>query len=342
MTEDYENFLYEGEDAARREEARPFSHEEMLTCEECLRANPPTRPRCLYCGAALPQVDAALVESRRPTIKQPEKWEEGYNVIHYGEPKVSDELLREAAGLLRLGRAELKRILEARVPLPLAHLRSREDARIVEERLRNLGLQVLVASDREIGVEGENRRRARALEFRDDELVAYAAGSDSVWRARWSDILLLVTGRLIVRRVETEERPKRGASEVLEAREMLAGDLLLLDIYSNSSEGVWRVVSDSFDFSCLKERKALVAAQNFSKLLEALKERAPRALLNDSYSRMRQALAPVWLPEERTESRGLRRGRPGRFNVEAVMTTDNEAQFTRYSRLLHYFSLRGV
>jgi hypothetical protein len=145
-----------------------------------------------------------------------------------------------------------------------------------------------------------------------------------------------------MRRVEMEEKRKRGASEIVEARETVAGDVLLLDIYTRAAPGAWRVASDSFDFSCLKERKGLIASQNFYALVATLKERAQGAVVDDSYDQVRQALAPVWLPEERTESRGLRRERPGRFNVEAVMTTDNEAQFTRYSRLLHYFSLRGI
>src|SRR6188508_585482 len=36
-------------------ESRPrsFTPAEMITCDSCLRANPPTRQICLYCGASL-------------------------------------------------------------------------------------------------------------------------------------------------------------------------------------------------------------------------------------------------------------------------------------------------
>jgi hypothetical protein len=337
VPDDYENFLPEVEDAARREEVRPFLHDEMLTCDACLRANPPTRLNCLYCGARLPvsEQSAAL---RRPSLRQPEKWEEGYNVILNKRPRATDELLKETVSLLRLEREEAKRILEAAEPLPLARVHSPEEARIIEERLGSCGLSLIVVPDSELMMKDENRKRTRAFDFAGDAVTAYAAGGNETWRAEWSEMVLLVTGRLVVRRIEFEERRKSGGSEMVEARELM-GDVLLLDLYTKARDGGWRVASDSFDFSCLKERKGLVAAQNFEVLIEVLRERAPQMMVDDSYNRSRHALASVWPPEERTESKGLRRERPGRFNVEAVMTSDNEAQFTRYSRLRHFLKL---
>lgn len=340
MPEDYENFLPETEDATHLDEARPFRHEEMVTCAECLRANPPTRSSCFYCSARLPLADGVASRRRRLTIRRPEKWEEGYNVIlRERVPEASTELLTEVASLLKLEREAARRILESEKPLPLARVDSPEEARLVAERLGSSGLSALVISDRELMLRDENRRRARAFDFEDAGLVGYASGSHEEWRADWADILLLVTGRLITRRVELEERRKTRGSEAVEAREMM-GDVLLLDLYTKEGDGGWRVASDSFDFSCLKERKALVASQNFATLLEVIRERAPAVIVDDSYNSLRHALGSVWPPEERTES-GLRRERPGRFNLEAVMTSDNETQFTRYSRLRHYLLLRA-
>lgn len=338
MPEEHEKILPESGVAERLEDARPFSHEEMVTCEECLRANPPTRLACLYCGAKLPLPEAAA-HLRRPTLRPPEKWEEGFNVILLEGAAATEELLQEVASLLRLEREEAGRILEAAEPLPLARLNSLEEARLVEERLRACDLQVLVVSDTDLMMKDENRKRVRAFDFSDDALVAYVAGSSELLRAEWSDVLLLVKGRIIVRRVETEERRKGSRGEIMQAREM-AGDLLAFDLYTKGAVGVWRVASDSFDFSCLGARKSLIAAQNFAALIEALRERANHLMLDDSYDNFRQALAPVWPPEERTESRGLRRERPGRFNTEAVMTSDNETQFTRYSRSRYFLKLR--
>src|SRR5947209_2187413 len=72
--------LLPGTDEVTGTVARGFAPDQMVTCEECLRANPPTRATCLYCAAPLPrtQENAALL---RPTLRRLEKWERGFNVI---------------------------------------------------------------------------------------------------------------------------------------------------------------------------------------------------------------------------------------------------------------------
>jgi hypothetical protein len=57
---------------------------------------------------------------------------------------------------------------------------------------------------------------------------------------------------------------------------------------------------------------------------------------------VRHALGAVWTLEQRTEAQGWRRERPGRYSTEAVTTSDNESQFTRYSRLRYYLKQRDA
>jgi hypothetical protein len=45
-----------------------FSHQQMVRCDDCLRANPPTRVTCLYCGYALPQTEASVALAK-PTLR---------------------------------------------------------------------------------------------------------------------------------------------------------------------------------------------------------------------------------------------------------------------------------
>ncbi|MBD0326562.1 MAG: hypothetical protein ICV68_09020, partial [Pyrinomonadaceae bacterium] len=176
----------------------------------------------------------------------------------------------------------------------------------------------------------------RTLELTTDALIAHPAGSNEILRASWDEITLLLMGRTIMRQIEVEERRgRRAENEITETRELSADDAVL-DIYSSVSEGSWRIVAGSFDFSCLNEKKSLLVAQNFARLLEELRGRARRAEYDDSYARVRHALAAVWPLEQQTESRGWRRGGPGRYSTEVVTITDNESQFTRYSRLRHY------
>jgi len=339
-----------GADGARvPEAARPFAPEQMVACEECLRANPPTRMACLYCGRQLPRTPQAAA-LRRPTLKKLEEWEQGFNVVTLaraaGAP--TSEAAEEAASLLRLDVGGLKEVFTAGRAMPLARASSADEAWLVVERLRELGLSTEVFPD-----EGVARRpaRARAFEFEEDAIVCRAGPEAEPRRVPWAEVVLLVRGRVVSRRVEVAERKRglTGRSEMVEARE-LASDEAVLDVYTSFGEGraarAWeeaglRVMANGFDYSCLGGEKGLLAAQNFQTLCAALRERAPSAVSDEEYARLRPLLADVWPSAERTESLGLRRERPGRFNTESVTTVSNEGQFTRYARLRHLLVLRA-
>lgn len=313
-------------------ETARFSHEQLVACDECLRANPPTRLKCLYCGASLPETDESRA-LRRPTLRRLEEWESGFNVVSlpraWGASKTA--AVEGVASFLNLEKAALSSIASADRALPLARASSLEEASFILERLKASGFEALVIADEELAC-ATPPRRARSLVI-DDEFVVH--GSDgSTTRLNWSHVVLLVTGRTHTRRVEVEERQKSlGARrEVAETREF-SDDEQVLDIYASDDSRGWRVSSKSFDYSCLGSEKALLVAENFRTLSRRLRERAVDATFDDGYSKFRHLLSAVWPAEEREESGGLRRERPGKFNAETVTVVNNEMQFTRYSRL---------
>jgi hypothetical protein len=329
-----------GEDVAAdlRAEPRGFAPDEMVRCEECLRANPPTRATCLYCASALPVTEQSAI-LQRPTLRRLENWEQGFNCILMPDEQaasLSEQGLGEAASLLRLTIEDARRIFESQEPLPLARAANKSEASLIERRLKELGLEVLTIADEELAVETKPPRRIRALELTADALVAWPTGSNDVLRASWHDVGLFVAGRIIVRQVEVEERPGRRAEKEIVATRELSADDALLDIYSIAEEGNWRIIAGNFDFSCLGQEKSLLVAGNFTRLLMNLRERAAQAAFDDSYLRLRHALNAAWPLEQQTKSRGWRRDGPGRVRTEEVTTSDNELQFTRYSRLLYY------
>jgi hypothetical protein len=333
-----EDFFLSEEDAARlRTEQRGFAPDQMVRCEKCLRANPPTRTSCLYCAATLPVTEHSA-RLRKPTLRPLERWEQGFNsiLIPRSNARPDEGCLNEIASLLRLSLDEVRRIVEGGEPLPIARAAAAEEAQLIERSLQALGLEVLTVSDDELALETQPPRRMRTLELAEDVLVAWPAGSNETLRASWDEITLLLTGRTVTRQVEVEERRgRRAENEITETRELSTDDAVL-DIYASGFGGNWRILASSFDFSCLNEKKSLLVAQNFVKLLEELRGRASRAEYDDSYARVRHALKAIWPLEQQTESRGWRRGGPGRYSTEVVTTTDNESQFTRYSRLRHY------
>jgi hypothetical protein len=200
-------------------------------------------------------------------------------------------------------------------------------------------MRAFVVADSELGIVDAAPMRARALELTESSLVASPSGGGESSRIAWAEIKLLVVGRLFVREIEVEERKGRGVeNEILDARE-LSADEAVLDIYTAQDENRWRIAADNFDFSCLGSDKKLIAAQNFSTLVETLRARATDAAYDDAYNRVRHALMAAWPLEQQTESRGWRRKRPGQVSTEATTRIDNETQFNRYSRLRCYLQL---
>ncbi|HEV2882483.1 MAG TPA: hypothetical protein VGX24_14485 [Pyrinomonadaceae bacterium] len=338
-----------GEDAGMTFAPRAFAPAEMVACDACLRGNPPTRMNCLYCGAALP-APAAGVDLRRPTLRPLEAWEQGFNVVlpwTEDEPcELSVDNLTEAAALLHLEAGQLREIWDARTHLPLARAATRDEAALVERKLRALGWRVEVVADEALGVETDPPKRIRKLEIGTDALAGWTSAEGESARVAWESVTLLVAGRIARKRIEVEERRgggrRRGAeSDVVETREFHE-DESALDLYFADSIVNWRIMAENFDYTCLGAAKGLTAAENFKRLVETLGQRAPRAVYDDSYRSARHYLKFAWPLAEQTEAGSLKRIAPGRYNAEAVTSMTNETQFTRYGRLLQYFRLREL
>lgn len=310
-------------------EPQGFTPEQMITCDECLRANPPTRLNCMYCSVPLPMTESSA-RLRKPILRRPEKHQLGYNTIYLpcGQD-FSAEAIVEAAALLKLKEPELKRILAEGVPLPLARTASREEAALILDRLQALGFRVVTLVD-----EG-TIKRVKSMAFDETELVINPQANDAVV-VPWSNIMLLLPARIIEKRVEVKEvKSRRAENEILDASEFFS-DETVLDIYLSTHSETWRVSSSGFDFSCLGSEKALVANENMTRLQRRLVSQATNARFDDSYNRLRPVLNLVWEPEQETKSSGWRRERPGKLSLGMATINSNESQFTRYSRLVYY------
>jgi hypothetical protein len=337
--DEFQAFDQPGVSSGEPEATRPFAHAEMVACDVCLRANPPTRISCLYCGATLPATEqsAAL---RRPTLKKLEEWERGFNVVLLPRAGVSlkPDAVEEAAALLRLDASRLAEVIASGRALPVARAASTEEAELVTSRLGTLGLDTEILTDEVLTRAPE---RVRALDFEEGALICWQGPDAAPQRLSLDEVALLVEGRIVERRGEVVERRTRfgSRSEVVESRE-LASDELVLDIYAAGEGCGFRIMSGGFDYSCLGARKGLLTAENFRKLVGTLRELAKAAEFDDGYTRLRPLLADVWPPAEHTASLGFT-GAGGRVNTGAVTTVSNEAQFTRYARLLQSLSTRA-
>ena len=313
-------------------EPQGFAPEQMIRCEECLRANPPTRINCLYCSVPLPVTESSA-RLRKPILRPTEKHELGYNtiVLPSGAALPADGVC-DAAAFLKLKDEDLARLMAERVPVPVARTPSREEAEVISDRLQELGFRVVTLRD-----EGAVTR-VRSLSFDDAEFTINPGRAKNEANSSWSNIILLLPGRLIEKRVEVKEvKARRAENEILDTSELFS-DEAVIDLYLSGYAETWRISANGFDFSCLEAEKTLLANENFTRLQRLLVTRAINARFDDSYNRLRPLLDLVWGPQQETKSSGWRRERPGKLSLGMATIRSNESQFTRYSRLLHYLA----
>jgi len=323
-------------------EIQAFPAEQMVRCEECLRANPPTRVNCIYCGVALPVTEKSA-RLQKPALRRLEKWEHGFNsiLVPATERRLSPEALAEASDLLKLASSDLQRILSAGMPLPLARAATEGEAALISERLAELGLETFTIPDEQLN-SNERMPRIRSAKLGKTGITGCHSSGAPGFDVLFNEIALLVRGRLFVRRVEvTERKSRRAEDQIVDASEFFT-DATVLDIHAGSKNASWRIEAGNFDFSVLGSRKGLIAGENLNKLIELIREHAPDVELDDSYTSVRQALEPVWPNEQRSEAIGWQRQRPGKYSTTGATESSNENQFTRYSRLRHYLKLNPL
>jgi hypothetical protein len=132
-----------------------------------------------------------------------------------------------------------------------------------------------------------------------------------------------------------QKRGRGSARQIVDSTQATT-DEEVLDIYTAARDGGWRVLSNNFDFSCLGDKKGLIAIENFNVFKRLVCERATAAEFNDAYKRVRRQLELIWPSEQQTSSGGWHRERAGKYTTSDVAITSNESQFTRYSRLCYF------
>jgi len=308
-----------------------FKPDELIHCQKCSRTNPPNRLKCLYCGAEL-EISAETAANFKPNLRKLESWESGFNLISTPkDEKVSAEAVAQAAKIIGLDKEVLQKIFDAGKPLPAVRCETAREAGILQNRLREIGLETSIVADEKLAAENLPKR-LRGLEFQDDKILLILFNNDEVEEISAADLNLIVTGAIFQKAVEATEARKKGESKILDATET-ASDESLIDIYTKNNPNGYRILTKGFDFSCLGAEKGILARENIKKLVAKLQTAAPNAKLIDDYLALRNILGEVWEIEQRKDSQGLTRQRFGKFDLSNVSTSNNLQQFTKYSRL---------
>jgi len=284
----------------------------------------------MYCGTPL-HTSAASPEVE-PSPDQDTGEAKHYVVAWSGEGRsIDDSDIAQLATRFLVNDEELRVAFSTGAPLPLTSTPSEDEVDRIISDLKGVGLESAAVSSADLKTDVAHIN-IRAFEFADSSITAISKFGRQRLAADLSDIQLVVTGRLLVHRVEVDERRSRSAVKPLDRREFTQ-DQSVIDVYLRSANAPWRIIVNDFDFSCLGEHKGLTAFDNVKALIELLKESTP-AEVNDSYARLRPILTGLW-PLQDTASQGRsRRPRAGRHEFSTVTASDNEAQFNNYSRLV--------
>jgi len=247
--------------------------------------------------------------------------------------------LAETAIVLGLKTTDVEIAIGLDRPVPLARTATIEEARTLADRLFSLGLRVDIFKEDALNLDLPIKP-VRALAFTAGGLAATILRGETI-SIEWDELVLIVVGRLVVKRVETEERRRRGSAKPLDSRSLFS-DEPVMDLYASSDEVSFRIRSGSFDFSCLGTEKSVTAFENFTKLLNLLNQRAPRVEVDDAHRSLRAVLESIWPLAPQTSKGEWRRSGTGRVDVSTVTTLDNEIQFNSYSRVRQQVKLRQV
>jgi hypothetical protein len=259
---------------------------------------------------------------------------EGYLVVVTpgADLKLGESIVSSAAGLLGLSDSNLKSVFNIHAATPVARLRSIEETDRLRTQLKLFQIESITVPEHLLQL-NRNSRQMRALILTDESVTGVGSGNNRV-RSSWDKIRLIVQGRLFSQRTETEEHKRGRRMRLVEKREMSSDDSVL-DIYAANDEVNWRIRGSNFDFSCLGAAKRSTAFENFTLLVQLLRDRIA-APFDDAYVQSRQLLNVVWPLENRITKQHGNRTRVRKFDLATITTTENEGQFTRYSRLRHH------
>jgi hypothetical protein len=293
--------------------------------------NPPTRTNCIYCGSEFDLSEEQLAKIK-PVIRKIEQHEPGYNLIFVPVGvEISEEVFNEAAEMLRLDPGQAKEILRSDEALPLARVAGENEASIVTDKLQAAGIEIIRIADEELAP-GEPPKRLRGIEFLGGA-VSPILFNPAEGSAPGAEVELIVTGTVVRREISSSEKKARGGeNRVLDSMET-GTDERIVDVYLKGDRGGYRIRTNGFDFSCLGSSKRLLVTENLPLLVMKFREEFPDAAFVDSYKAVRILLNEAWPVEEVSSSQGFERKGFGGFARLRSVATDNESQFTRFSKM---------
>lgn len=313
-----------------RSEEIGFAPEKMTVCGKCGRSNPPTRATCFYCSFKL-EVSEEFADRVKLNLRKLENWEKGFNVVMLPVENENAAAAAELSKMLSIENDFFLQMVRSRRPLPVARVESEGEVEAIMMAFSKHGLECRLLSDTDLDHDNPPSR-LRWLEFGDGSIILQPFNTVSEVKLSAADLDLVVTGRIFASKIETsQKRKKRKTTTTSESQ--TSSDEKVIDLYSKGNAAGWRIPAHGFDFSCLGGDKSLLAGENMNTLAAKLKAYLPHARFVDDYSQIREFLDDVWAIQFTKDSLGIRRSVFRGNTFGTVVSSDNQIQFTKYSRL---------
>src|SRR5438876_2065183 len=177
-----------GLDLPATAEQGAFAADEMVNCIDCLRANPPTRANCLYCGSPLPTKET---KKQTPDGLPEENTGALFHVVWLpaSDSDVDNRNVEAVARLVGLTPGEVVRIARAGVCSPLQCAESWESAASLMESLRRLGIETTAIADHDLHLE-QAPKQIQSIEISPQFL--HGIDRSKKLSLRWADITLII------------------------------------------------------------------------------------------------------------------------------------------------------
>lgn len=307
-----------------------FSPQEMVACIKCGKLNPPNRLTCFYCVADLP-IDIKPDSELNLNLRRLESWESGINVLAKSDGTPADpEGMARLARTVGLDAEVLDSIIGTGILLPICRIESEQEAELVADIADATGLLTVIMPDIELRP-AENPVRLWHIDLKPESLVLTTFNERKRTEIRYDDLKLIVCGQINETRTESENKLKKGKSEIIEEAATFS-DKLVVDLFTSIEPKGFRISTAGFDFSTLAEQKTMISANNLELLIETIAEKSSFVRVDRKYQSVRRLMDNVWERESTDQTYGLRITGIGKRKVDRVATSTNELQFLKYSR----------
>ena len=325
-----------------RSKEEEFSEAEMIACGNCGRKSPPNRIDCIYCGAEVAQ-NSDNRSRLSPVLREPVEDQPAVTLVISSRPdEFDDAAIKTLQTITKLDDELIEIVATAPMPMPISLTEAGEAVDIAVERIGESGFSSELIGDEGFGLEEPPVRLRRFESVDSGELAFIHFNNDEIDRIASDEVTTIVCGFISENKYESKEKHKRkkGIDKVIGSTEANEREGVI-DIYTSSAPRGYRVLEKSFDFSFLGSEKDYLASKNFAKTLEFVKDWAGDERFDESYDDLKPLLDEVWTPVARDDTKDIKMTGFGNFEKKRVVSSTNEDQFLRFSRLRHLATQTG-